>query len=327
MVSIGTALLLLISISFLWLVYWMVVPNLRFLSFYRKQKSIWVQPFIPVIGHLKVLQEFEQAKNQPAWLRMMQEKLGLITCTIYGPAMRLLCINDVTALRSIFTSQAHLYLKSHPSDKELMCQLLKNGLLMSEGEHWKQQRTLLNAGFHWAYLRELVPLMIVAANACVDRWSHMLDRAVDANVGSRVAHRFYDKRDHLDDAKHAASRVGHVVENGGDSCVEVEIANDMASFTLDTIATAAFGSSFSGNHELSQRFIKLQKRALEIVQLRTLTFLGYIPFLKDLPIAGKTELVQCSFLYLRVVISGIHSFDLFDSHRLQRGRQDLQGRC
>lgn len=47
--------------------------------------------------------------------------------------------------------------------KQLVRPLLKNGLLLSEDEYWKRQRTLVSPAFHYSALHCMVPMMVDAA--------------------------------------------------------------------------------------------------------------------------------------------------------------------
>lgn len=51
--------------------------------------------------------------------------------------------------------------------KTLVKPLLKNGLLLSEGDYWKRQRALVNPAFHYTALQSMIPMMVDAAN---DMW-------------------------------------------------------------------------------------------------------------------------------------------------------------
>jgi cytochrome P450 len=138
---------------------------------------------------------------------------------------------------------------------------LHNGLLLSEGEYWKQQRTLLSPGFHYFYLQEMVPII----GECIDGWCRKVEGMIDA----------------------AAAATGAGADAGAgneEPFVELEMSHEMATMTLDSVATAAFGAGFRADPLRADKFIHALKDVLDAMQARSLNLTGFLPIIKDLPL-------------------------------------------
>jgi len=77
-------------------------------------------------------------------------------------------LNDATAAHRVLVENAKAYHKS-PNYKGLKV-ILGQGLLTSEGEHWKRQRKLAQPAFHRDSLRGFVTSMVDATNDLSERW-------------------------------------------------------------------------------------------------------------------------------------------------------------
>lgn len=156
----------------------------------------------------------------------------------------------------IMTSKAQFYHKASDSQKEIMRPLLHNGLLLSEDAYWKQQRTLVSPGFHFWYLEEMVPIIV----ACMDGWCKKVEESLP--VGQP------------------------------DASVSLEMSHELATITLDSVATAAFGQGFRSDPARADRFIHSLKQVLDNMQARTLNLLGFIPLLKSMPFPSLRAIQQ-----------------------------------
>ncbi|MFB6127790.1 MAG: cytochrome P450 [Halolamina sp.] len=78
-------------------------------------------------------------------------------------------ITDPDAVERVLVSEAGKFRKA--SFGTAIDDLLGDGLLMSDGEQWRQQRTLANPAFHQRRVAALAPMMAEAAEEHVNRWS------------------------------------------------------------------------------------------------------------------------------------------------------------
>ena len=178
----------------------------------------------------------------------MCAQYGLLQTQTVGPICHCV-VYDPEVVRAIMTNKAQFYHKASDKQKEIMRPLLHNGLLLSEDAYWKQQRTLMSPGFHFWFLEEMLPIIV----SCIDGWCQKVEESLPTG------------------------------QDGASASVELEMSHEMATMTLDSVATAAFGQGFRSNRARADRFIHALKQVLDSLQSRTLNLLGFIPILKDMP--------------------------------------------
>ena len=155
-------------------------------------------------------------------------------------------------LRDIYGKKAGCYHKGSDMLKDIVRPLLRNGLLLSEDEFWKTQRGLVSPAFHFSNLKEMVPIVVDTVKETLARW-------MDATAKEGKA-------------------------------TQVEISKEMAGITLNAVATAAFGSAFANSPERAARFTTHLKLVLDMIQYRTLSMIGFTPFLKKLPLPSLRDM-------------------------------------
>ncbi len=82
----------------------------------------------------------------------------------------------------VFVDQARSYGKGGPVFDSLRT-LLGNGLAMSEGEHWKRQRRMMQPAFYHQRLAALTRKMVEAIDECLEGWDAAAARGEPFNIG------------------------------------------------------------------------------------------------------------------------------------------------
>ena len=203
------------------------------------------EPYSFPLGQLPDIQKAADTDRIVEYAQSMAEEYGLLQTQIVGCLCQVI-VYDPEVCKNIFTTKAQFYHKASESQKEIMRPLLHNGLLLSEDHYWKQQRTLLSPGFHFWYLQEMVPII----DSCIDGWT---------------------------------KKVMKMIDSSSTQSVELEMSHELATQTLDSVATAAFGQGFLTDPKRADLFIHSLKEVLDNMQARTLNLLGFIPIIKTMP--------------------------------------------
>jgi len=217
----------------------------RFQQYWTSQ-GVTGEPYRFPLGVLPDIQRAADSDRIVEYAFGMARKYGLLQWQIVAGICHIISY-DPEVCRAIFTNKAQYYHKASQDQKEIMRPLLHNGLLLSEDAYWKRQRALISPGFHFWYLQEMVPIIC----KCVSDWVQMVQGKIDASP---------------------------------DGSVELEMNHELATITLDSVATAAFGNGFRADPERADRFIHALKQVLDNMQARTLNLLGFIPVIKNLPL-------------------------------------------
>lgn len=121
--------------------------------------------------------------------RAWSDALGLMleASRGYGPVallrfgwLRYYVANDVEAIHRILQSNAKNYVKSR--NYAGVKYVLGQGLLTSEGDHWRKQRRMIQPAFHHQRLPAFARTMASLAVAHVDGWSAAGDGPVDVHA-------------------------------------------------------------------------------------------------------------------------------------------------
>jgi cytochrome P450 len=202
-------------------------------------------PYQFPLGTLPDIQRAADSDQIVQYAQKMANEYGLLQQQIVGCLCHIV-VYDPQVVKHIMTSKAQFYHKASMSQKEIMRPLLHNGLLLSEDGYWRQQRTLLSPGFHFWYLQEMHSIIV----SCIEGWAKQTGAQIDASPT-------------------------------GD--VELEMSHELATQTLDSVATAAFGAGFRSDPKRADLFIHSLKQVLDNMQARTLNLVGFIPIIKQLP--------------------------------------------
>ncbi len=151
-----------------------VVQPKKFMAYWATQ-GIDGAPFAFPLGQLPVIQKAAEADRIVEYAQECNVKWGGLQTQQVGPVCSLI-VYSPEMCKYIFTSKAHCYHKATSAQKEIIRPLLHNGLLLSEGDYWKQQRTLLSPGFHYFYLQEMVPIIV----DCIEGWCTQVEAQLAA---------------------------------------------------------------------------------------------------------------------------------------------------
>lgn len=114
----------------------------------------------------------------------------------------------------------------------------------------------MSPGFHFWYLQEMVPIIV----DCIEGWCAKVEAQLPADSPS--------------------------------ASVDMEMSHELATMTLDSVATAAFGQGFRSSPARADKFIHSLKQVLDNMQARTLNLLGFIPVLKAMPFPSLRAIQQ-----------------------------------
>jgi len=262
----------------------------------------WVKPraFLHFFQQQGIQGEFKWLVGQLPEVRRAADEdriieMGVERCVRLGRTNVMLAgfipqlnIQDPELLREVFGRKAHLYHKSSDTLKELFRPLLKNGLLLSEDDHWKSQRGLVSPAFHFHNLRDMLPLISQITLEAFDKWYKKLEE----------------------------------VTLGGSGSMTVDIAREMSKLTLNIVSTAAFGSGFHDRADKADLFCTSLKQVLDAIQQRSLDLTGFIPIVKHLPLSSKRAIDAGCAAIDGIVAEIIRDRRSGNSHAIG-GRRDL----
>lgn len=195
-------------------------------------------------------------------------------------------MHDADLLREINGRKSGNYHKSSDTMKEMLRPLLGNGLLLSEDDFWKQQRALCSPGFHFATLKEMVPMVVDAASECVAVWARDIEaqmaksdgkpgeieisRGGKSNIlgsvsGSVSASASASGSSGASDLSLSGTDPG---TGSGTGTVEVEISKAMTTIGMNAVVRAAFGSALTPAR--ADVFVSTLKSVLDSFQTRSL---------------------------------------------------------
>jgi cytochrome P450 len=127
---------------------------------------------VPVAGSLP-----EYARDPFAFLTGLRESYGDIAAFDLGPNRTYLLTTPDAVERVLVTDESNFSKPEFQSD--LLGELLGEGLLLSEGDRWKQRQAIANPAFAPDRIASLAPTMAARAAAMVDRWSDGDERDVE----------------------------------------------------------------------------------------------------------------------------------------------------
>jgi len=163
-------------------------------------------------------------------------------------------ICDAEAALDVLSRHAKHY---HKMGKYLLDPLVGNGLIFSEDEFWRSQRTLINPAFHAVNLKQMVNVMVSCTSKCLEKWAVDIDRLASAHA--------------------CTSRP---------PSIELELHRSISALSLDIIASAVLGSGFSESPETIAAVYNAFTSVLDDIQGRNVKVIGLIPVLNRLPTAG-----------------------------------------
>ncbi|MEX1369422.1 MAG: cytochrome P450 [Nannocystaceae bacterium] len=127
---------------------------------------------LPIIGSLQLLRDPLRSLTEG------RERYGDLICFRVGP-VRFVSVADPALAQHVLVRNHHGYVKS-PSYKGLAL-VLGNGLVTSEGEHWRRQRKLAQPAFHRQRLARLAQTMAQCVDERLDAWDARGHSAIDVH--------------------------------------------------------------------------------------------------------------------------------------------------
>jgi cytochrome P450 len=110
-------------------------------------------------------------------MRSWREHGDIVACSM-GP-YEYLFVNDAEAVQHVLVHNAKAYVKS-PNYRGIKL-VVGEGLLTSEGEHWRRQRKLTQPAFHRDRLAGFGKTMVADATHTVESWSKRVGQTVDVH--------------------------------------------------------------------------------------------------------------------------------------------------
>ena len=235
--------------------------------FYRSQ-HIPTAPYIPITGHLPSLFHYNQSNNQLAfWRHPHATAIQPLYAINLGPQTNL-TVNDPHYLLDLTKRHEAQLHKSEVARMYLEPQTGSRNLLLLEGVEHKRHRRMINPGFHYEKLQDMLETMVRETDTQIDSWL----AAIDVTAADSV---------------------------------ERDIHKDMSHLTFAIIAGCAFGAGFSLIPNATTTFQANTVAIAQLIQRRGLTLVGVLPIIKHLPLFGKPtidRLRQQSFAMVDSVI-------------------------
>jgi cytochrome P450 len=123
---------------------------------------------LPVIGNVQLL------RDPLRGLTEAREQFGDVACFRVGP-VRFLSLGDPELAQHVLIKNHRNYVKSR--SYEGLRLVLGDGLVTSEGEHWRRQRKLAQPAFHRQRLAALADVMAQCVRERLDDWDARSDHA------------------------------------------------------------------------------------------------------------------------------------------------------
>ena len=126
----------------------------------------------PMVGVLP-----RYARDPFAFVREVREAYGEIAAFDLGPNRTYFVTTPALIEQVLVSDAAHFSKPDFQADA--LGQLLGEGLLTSEGDHWRDRRELATPAFAPARIASMAPMMAQRAQAMVDRWSDGATRNIE----------------------------------------------------------------------------------------------------------------------------------------------------
>ncbi|PKU84032.1 cytochrome P450 CYP749A22 [Dendrobium catenatum] len=107
-----------------------------------------------------------------SWIKLY----GRNVLTWYGPTPQLV-VGDIELVKEILRDREGEFTKNEPP--EFMKKMLGNGLVTSNGQKWVKQRKLASHAFRSEYLKEMVPAIVDAVEAMLQKWVEYEGKEID----------------------------------------------------------------------------------------------------------------------------------------------------
>ncbi|EFJ24654.1 hypothetical protein SELMODRAFT_271071 [Selaginella moellendorffii] len=180
------------------LVVWLLVPAARslwhawrFRCFYAKQ-GIPGPPFRLIVGNIPEIRKlfnsvpkFETSFHAATKFRVIpdlatfQQTYGRISVHELGSTTRIL-VADTELVKQVLMSRSSSYIKADLS-RQILRAVVGRGVVVTDGDFWRQQRKILNPAFKLAYLKGLMRHMSGAGEDLARKWSSRETTRIDAH--------------------------------------------------------------------------------------------------------------------------------------------------
>src|SRR5260370_20696940 len=114
-------------------------------------------------------------------------------------------------IETVLAANAANFTKS--ADYRALARVLGKGLLTSEGDFWKRQRSLIQPAFHRQSIQAYAAVMTCAAGRMLDAWKEKSERNIHEDL-MRVTLEIFGQCLYGAEVTDAAGRVVHAVEAG-----------------------------------------------------------------------------------------------------------------
>lgn len=153
----ATALIALLTAVISYVLFKFIFVPLNKLSFYKKQGLPTY--FYPFIGVNKRQKEFrKKMKDGMGYFRDLATKDPNVAAEVGNFASRVTVLLYEPKLLKEFYSKQSLYLKLKPP--KAMNTIMGTGLVLAEGNLWKNHRRIISSKFHFEFLKQNVPLIV-----------------------------------------------------------------------------------------------------------------------------------------------------------------------
>jgi cytochrome P450 len=118
------------------------------------------------------------------WLEYMARSArahgSVVRLTMPRPLNELILVTDPMEIERIFIDDAAGFKK--PRSQRVLTPILGTGLLLGEGDPWKQHRRIVQPAFHRTKIVSYAEEMAASARAMVDSWEHATERDLFADA-------------------------------------------------------------------------------------------------------------------------------------------------
>ena len=239
--------------------YYVVYLPLRVKAFYEAQ-GVGFGSFIPIVGDLFELMRERNNEIAPFFTGNANKlaKFGKFWGMFFGPYARVFCVSP-DHIQDMLGAKAHFYSKNE-NVKGSFYSIAGNGLFFSEGELWKHQRHVINPLFTGGNIDKLTPLMVKYVDIALNKWKEEI-------IAS------------------------------GQQPYTLQLLDKFAAMTLDIIGASAVGESALNTPGIHKLIYKVFNETLSSVLERSLSIVGLLPILKDLPFPSKVKIDQAADVF------------------------------
>ncbi|MFP9193752.1 cytochrome P450 [Natronosalvus vescus] len=207
----------------------------------------------PLVG---VLPRF--ARDPFAFLAQVRQAYGEISAFDLGPNRTYLVTSPALIEQVLVSDASHFSKPTFQTDA--LGQLLGEGLLLSEGDQWRERRSMASPAFAPDRIAGLAPVMATRAEAMVDRWNNGETRNVEWEMTRTTLEIIVEAMFGVDLPIPTAKKTARLLEPIGRR-FEPDPVRALMPEWLPTAETLAFDRSITGLEDVVDDLVARRKRA------------------------------------------------------------------